>query len=169
MHAEGGRSRWTLKILPCFRPEEDLIERLREKKSSVGEGERDLENRSASFAPSHPIRQATRRFRERDGCVANRRNRGMNHGWKRTTTLDGGSISRPRNRPFVLIIDANDFSRPLPILALIILSDLADFLPLLHRQNYVVGHNMTSPSTSQSYNLQFVCLFERVDGYNEVK
>ena len=34
MHAEGGRSRWTLKILPCFRPEEDLIERLREKKSS---------------------------------------------------------------------------------------------------------------------------------------
>ena len=74
-----------------------------------------------------------------------------------------------RNRPFVLIIDANDFSRPLPILALIILSDLADFLPLLHRQNYVVGHNMTSPSTSQSYNLQFVCLFERVDGYNEVK
>ena len=169
MHAEGGsRSRWTLKILPCFRPEEDLIERLREKKSSE-EGRRKRSRKQVSFARLHPIRQPTRRFRERDGCVANRRNRG-NESWLEADDDDiAGSISRSGILPFVLIIDANDFSRPLPILALIILSDLADFLPLLHRQNYVVGHNMTSPSTSQSYNLQFVCLFERVDGYNEVK
>ena len=169
MHAEGGsRSRWTLKILPCFRPEEDLIERLREKKSSE-EGERDLENRSALRDCIRSDKRGTRRFRERDGCVANRRNRG-NESWLEADDDDiGGSISRSGILPFVLIIDANDFSRPLPILALIIQSDLADFLPLLHRQNYVVGHNMTSPSTSQSYNLQFFCLFERVDGYNEVK
>ena len=50
----------------------------------------------------------------------------------------GGSISRSGILPFVLIIDANDFSRRLPILALIILSDLADFLPVLYSQNYVV-------------------------------
>ena len=85
MHAEGGRSRWTLKILPCFRPEEDLIERLREKKSSE-EGERDLENRSTL---RDCIRSDSNR---RDGSVKEMDAwrigviGGMNHGWKRTTT-----------------------------------------------------------------------------------
>ena len=52
----GGSSRWTLKILACFRPEEDLIEGLREKKSEISK------NRSTLRDCIYP----KRRFSERE-------------------------------------------------------------------------------------------------------
>ena len=75
-----------MKILPCFRPEEDLIERLREKKSGE-EAEKEISKTGQLCAiASDPTSDVTDgSVKEMDawriGVIG-----GMNHGWERRTT-----------------------------------------------------------------------------------